>query len=69
MVLPNQLNSFVLSEVWNRHSVLGNYCWLERELVSLGKMESKVKMAVFKTSSFSLPPTMEQSFEGLVAHL
>lgn len=53
MVLPNQLNSFVLSEVWNRHSVLGNYCWLERELVSLGKMESNVKMVVPKTSAFA----------------
>ena len=48
VVLPNQSNSFVLSVVRNRHYVLGNYCCLERGLVDLNKIESEVKMVVFK---------------------
>lgn len=32
VLFPNQSNSFILSVVRNRHYVLGNYCYLEREL-------------------------------------
>lgn len=32
---------------------MGNYCCLQKELVSLGIVESEVKMAVLKTSSFA----------------
>ena len=43
MSLPNQSNSFVLPVVRDKHYILGNYCCLERELISLGKKESEVK--------------------------
>ena len=37
---------------------MGNHC-LEKELVSLGKMESEVKMAALKTNCCYLLPTKE----------